>query len=175
MGERGGVSDDQWRARVPGSVLSEAETMTLTILGRPGLVGDGRVRWGPNLSWVWRAKQVRVRVLLFVFRSQSFFAYRIHAVAAYLVYLFGTPEYCCAFGCTAAAAIHGKKISRREGYQAVTHLVSLWFVWKSVFCFGGQIREREEEISALLLRVRDAEGRSKRITEDKEEQLRLVQ
>lgn len=39
---------------------------------------------------------------------------------------------------------------------------------------GGQVREREEEISALMQRVRDAEGRSRRITEDKQEQLRYA-
>eukprot|EP00752_Nemacystus_decipiens_P013082 g11571.t1 len=38
-----------------------------------------------------------------------------------------------------------------------------------------EVREREEEISALLLRVSASEGRSRRIAEDKDEQLREVE
>lgn len=67
----------------------------------------------------------------------------------------------------------GKIITKRyRRVKEVTSRVSLSFTWKSFCFFGTQVREREEEISALLLRVRDAEGRSRRATEDKEDQLR---
>lgn len=50
----------------------------------------------------------------------------------------------------------------------------LWMLSGSSMFAWGQVREREEEISTLLLRVSASEGRSRRLAEDKETQLRYV-
>ena len=59
----------------------------------------------------------------------------------------------------------------RFGLHAV-HCVVLCLFESDTDVTFQQIRERDEEMSALMLRVEASEGRARRIAEDKERQLR---